>query len=80
MLLDMYCVKCDLLLKSAYCPLCGVATIGGWIKCPYCWDTHHEMVHIRHKFCDSCGRPIQEEVDKHIKIEREKNEHNNQRD
>jgi predicted amidophosphoribosyltransferase len=38
------------------------------IKCPNC----KEMVGIIGKFCDNCGKPIQEEIQEHVKRERER--------
>ena len=44
--------------------------MAGMLECPHCYDTFKEKVSIVSKFCGSCGKPIQEAIEEHIKRER----------
>ncbi len=67
-MLNNYCPECKVLVSEKFCWSCGRKSVGGIVKCLHCG----EEVTILGKFCGNCGKPIQEAVQEHIKIERER--------
>ena len=63
-----YCSKCNIMLAGdgIFCIWCGEETVSPTMKCPYC----ENEIGVANKFCDFCGKPIQEEIQEFIKNER----------
>ena len=59
---NSYCVKCKNLCSGDYCKWCSNKTIPMMLKCPHC----DFEISLLGKFCDNCGKPIQEAIQIHI--------------
>ena len=65
-MVNNYCPECKIICIGPFCRLCGERSIAAIIKCPHC----ENEVTILCKFCEFCGKPIQEEIKEHIAKER----------
>ena len=66
----MYCTKCKSGSTSkVYCNICGTKLISSMVVCPHSatsgFETHE--TYLWSKFCDVCGKPVQEEMNRIIK-------------
>ena len=71
----MYCAECNSVGSkhdSKYCARCGKELIESEIMCPHGGELNPHKASIWDKFCGVCGKPIQEEIQEHIKRERER--------
>jgi len=60
----LYCPKCGLGSKrGSFCSECGTQTVFGKFPCPYCKAPNG----IDNKFCEHCGKPIQEASNEFIR-------------
>ena len=66
----MYCPRCRISAKGDFCPECGGPTILDKVVCPECEAVNY----VWSKFCEHCGRPIQEVGESFVKEQLEKSE------
>ena len=58
-----YCPKCKQTCSGIFCYSCGGKTVSASYKCPRCKG----VITAFSKFCEHCGRPVQEYVTSVIK-------------
>ena len=57
---------CGWTTNGKFCGRCGAATIPYFLKCPHC----KKQITAMSKFCEECGKPVQEEVRAYIALQR----------
>ncbi len=71
----MYCLKCRIIgaqSGSTFCNYCGEKLVGNTVVCPHSVEFTPHDTYVWSKFCDVCGKPVQETVGTYVDNELKK--------